>query len=386
MKRTRQNRIGIVAGALASVVVSGAVMGEIRAGTASGPGAGAEISTLVITSEDGERIEIVVREDKVDARLNGLRIAPDRVRREGDTITILGEDGEAIRTLNLAPKPGVFMTPTPPTPPGYSMGGGLSVEATPPVMLGVTLSSVGEALQAQLGVSPHAILIDDVLAGLPADKAGLRRWDIITAVDGESLDDTKSLHGSLKTSKPGETMRLGVVRQARELEIEVELAAYDAGALSRVERLEFQTEAPAPGVWGLFSGRGEHGLDAAREALLAAQRRLEEIHREHGDLIDADKIRRDIEQAMRELQSRRHELPSMFQWRFDDQGRLLRVPGGEGEAPREGRLEELEKRFEERLGALEHRWSGVESMFDRMLERLEEALAARRGEDPESGD
>lgn len=380
MNRTLQNGFGLIAGALVSAVVSGAAAGEIR--VTGEPGAGVSISTQAVVSEDGERIEIVVRGDKIDARVDGLRIAPDRVLREGDTITILGDGGETIRKLSLAPAPGVFLAPTPPTPPVPPVvlrSGDQVIDFPPRVMLGVTLGSVGEALQAQLGVSPHAVLVEDVLEGLPAGKAGLRRWDIITAVNGESLDGTNSLHGILKKSEPGETMRLEVVRRAHGLELAVELAAYDPGALHPVEARDFsQPNATAPNIWGLFSERGERGIDAAREALLAAQRRLEEARREHGEKFDAEKIGRDIEQAMRELQKRRPELQSVFQWRFDDQGRLLRVPEAEGETPHEDRLKALEQRFEERLGALERRWSGVESMFDRMLERLEEALAARR--------
>ena len=52
-----------------------------------------------------------------------------------------------------------------------------------PGHLGILLADVPEALRAHLGVDDGA-MAQDVLPGSPAEKAGLRRFDVLLAVDG----------------------------------------------------------------------------------------------------------------------------------------------------------------------------------------------------------
>lgn len=71
-----------------------------------------------------------------------------------------------------------------------------------------------------------AALITEVMEGSPADKAGLRRGDIILAVDGERLSQTYSLADALSKHRPGDKVKLTVWERGRRREITVTLAPH----------------------------------------------------------------------------------------------------------------------------------------------------------------
>ena len=62
-----------------------------------------------------------------------------------------------------------------------------------------------------------------VVSGTPADKAGLREGDIITAISDTKLDGNTSLRAALLKHKPGETVTLEVLRDGKPLSVNVTL-------------------------------------------------------------------------------------------------------------------------------------------------------------------
>ena len=50
------------------------------------------------------------------------------------------------------------------------------------------------------------------MAGSPADKAGLKNGDVITAVDGKSIDNANNLRAIMQNHKPGDAIQLTVVK------------------------------------------------------------------------------------------------------------------------------------------------------------------------------
>ena len=63
-----------------------------------------------------------------------------------------------------------------------------------------------------------------VVSGSPADKAGLRENDIITAINGTSLAEGNSLRQVLSQFKPGDKVTLTVLRDGKERTIDLTLA------------------------------------------------------------------------------------------------------------------------------------------------------------------
>lgn len=64
-----------------------------------------------------------------------------------------------------------------------------------------------------------------VVAGSPADKAGLEERDIITAINGTKIDQTHSLTSLLNSHQPGDKVELTVLRDGKTKTITAELGA-----------------------------------------------------------------------------------------------------------------------------------------------------------------
>ncbi len=57
--------------------------------------------------------------------------------------------------------------------------------------------------------------VEAVTAGSPAEKAGLKKGDVITKVDGEVITGSESLVATVRGHRPGDTVTLTVVEQRR---------------------------------------------------------------------------------------------------------------------------------------------------------------------------
>lgn len=59
--------------------------------------------------------------------------------------------------------------------------------------------------------------------GSPAQKAGILRGDIITAIGGLNIDQQRSYLNALFAHAPGETVVISLIRDNRSMDIEVTL-------------------------------------------------------------------------------------------------------------------------------------------------------------------
>lgn len=90
--------------------------------------------------------------------------------------------------------------------------------------LGVSIQPVTPAIARAMGLNkPGGALIGDVTPGSPAEKAGLRRGDIVLAINGEAIGETRELSLKVAMLAPGTTARLRVHRDRSETEIPVVL-------------------------------------------------------------------------------------------------------------------------------------------------------------------
>jgi S1-C subfamily serine protease len=71
--------------------------------------------------------------------------------------------------------------------------------------LGIQLHELDPDLARMIGLGePRGALVVDVVEGEPAAMAGLRRWDVITAVSGESIEDATPSSGISSCGAPSE--------------------------------------------------------------------------------------------------------------------------------------------------------------------------------------
>ena len=90
--------------------------------------------------------------------------------------------------------------------------------------LGIQLHELDPDLARMIGLrEPRGALVVDVVEGEPAAEAGLRRWDVITAVSGSPIEDGDALVRTVSGLQPGAEVRLGVVRDGRPVTVAARL-------------------------------------------------------------------------------------------------------------------------------------------------------------------
>ena len=91
--------------------------------------------------------------------------------------------------------------------------------------LGISIEPIGEADAEYLGLPEVAgAFVQNVTPGAPAERAGLRRYDVITALDGEKVLTGNDLQHKIALKAPGDAVRITVYRGGRPREITAELA------------------------------------------------------------------------------------------------------------------------------------------------------------------
>jgi Do/DeqQ family serine protease len=92
-------------------------------------------------------------------------------------------------------------------------------------LLGVTVQGVTNDLAAGLGLSKaEGALVSDVTPGGAADKAGLKRGDVIVNYQGHAVIDTNTLRNEIAATKPGSTVTLSVMRDGRTSDMKATLS------------------------------------------------------------------------------------------------------------------------------------------------------------------
>jgi serine protease Do len=95
--------------------------------------------------------------------------------------------------------------------------------------MGVALRDVDADLRQALGLGEvSGALVEDVTAGSPAAHAGLRPYDIITAIDGTPVASDDATIRRVARMTPGQTARVEYRRDGRTAEVVLKLAARPA--------------------------------------------------------------------------------------------------------------------------------------------------------------
>ncbi|KFE33970.1 Do family serine endopeptidase [Thioclava atlantica] len=90
--------------------------------------------------------------------------------------------------------------------------------------LGVSIQPVSEDIAAALGLDkPEGVLVADVSSDTPAKTAGLKRGDIIVAVDGKPMKQPRDLTRAIGSDEPGTEVQLSLLRANKPLTLSVTL-------------------------------------------------------------------------------------------------------------------------------------------------------------------
>ncbi|HZZ62954.1 MAG TPA: DegQ family serine endoprotease [Roseiarcus sp.] len=125
-----------------------------------------------------------------------------------------------------------------------ALHGGKSVKRP---WLGATLQDVSKDIAENLGLArPAGALVADVIERGPAAAAGLKRGDVIGAIDGQEVDDAESVGFRLGVKPLGGSAKLRVVRDGRTLDLPLKLAS--APEIPPRDTLTIRTSSPFDGA------------------------------------------------------------------------------------------------------------------------------------------
>ncbi len=111
------------------------------------------------------------------------------------------------------------MVPPPPVPRADQPG-----PAKPSAFLGVSVSPVSEEDARRLGLAePTGVMVERVGKGSPAEKAGLKKGDVILEADGVVIDEPRRLKDVIASHMPGDVIEILLLRDGKETTVEVTL-------------------------------------------------------------------------------------------------------------------------------------------------------------------
>jgi len=236
------------------------------------------------------------RDGSMQATLDGRELAADRLVREGDRVSVLGPDGERIYELQVFGHNRGLGYPY--GEGGTAMifgagGGGFAAlegfNAKPRHVIGVVTTPVDGAVAAQLGLEPDsAVIINEVTADMPAAKAGLLPFDVITHIDGSAPVTRELLRERVSAANVGQVLRITLLRRGQPQDVDVAVGeTTDEVGMFPGYFMGDVADGSGDGVWDLtttfgnMSGddesleRAHLELENARESL---EQRLAELH------------------------------------------------------------------------------------------------------------
>lgn len=91
--------------------------------------------------------------------------------------------------------------------------------------IGATLGNLKDIDQTTLSElkieGTDGAFVDDVVLGTPAFKAGLKKYDVITGIDGSAVKTSDDVIQKIKAKKPGDKTTFSVIRDGKKLDLEI---------------------------------------------------------------------------------------------------------------------------------------------------------------------
>jgi len=185
----------------------------------------------VITEINGQRVEGEAQFRRMIHEIPAGRSAQFTVWREGKAQSVNVTLGKSEERGNMwfktAPRAFSFQLPKVEIPelapmPGMDWNGGVLAGAHP--RLGIDAEDLSGQFGTYFGAPEgEGVLVREVNSGSPAEKAGVKSGDVITALNGERIRSLGDLREKLAAKREDKTVKLGVLRNKSEMTITVEL-------------------------------------------------------------------------------------------------------------------------------------------------------------------
>ena len=103
--------------------------------------------------------------------------------------------------------------------------------------LGVMIQELDQTTREAFGLNndTKGVLIGDVFKDQPADKAGFKRGDVVTSVDGKPVKNTNELRNAIAAIRPGKKVPIKVIRNNKTKTLTVTLTARDKADIDKKE-------------------------------------------------------------------------------------------------------------------------------------------------------
>ncbi len=170
------------------------------------------------------------RDGSIEATLDGQELSADRLVRDGDRLRVLGAGGELLYELQIFGDNRGLAYPYGEHGNTFRIGGiGLGglhalekLSSKPRHVIGVVTSPVSGGVAAQLGLEPDsALIINELTPDMPAAKAGLLPFDVITHIDGSAPVTRDMLRERVAAVAVGQPLHITLLRRGQPQELEV---------------------------------------------------------------------------------------------------------------------------------------------------------------------
>ncbi|MBQ3446711.1 MAG: PDZ domain-containing protein, partial [Synergistaceae bacterium] len=102
--------------------------------------------------------------------------------------------------------------------------------------LGVSVRGITPEMARAYGVEgTNGAMINDVFKGDPADRAGIKRGDVVVEINGQKVKDANDFVAKVRTLAPNSTAKLQIVRKGRKMTFNVKLAERNSKGDGSVE-------------------------------------------------------------------------------------------------------------------------------------------------------
>lgn len=96
--------------------------------------------------------------------------------------------------------------------------------------IGVSIQEIDQSTRQALNLGDReGVLVADVLKSGPADKAGIKRGDVIMNVNGKKVTSSNALRNYIATLKPGADIPFHIFRAGKEMDIAVKIGELTSG-------------------------------------------------------------------------------------------------------------------------------------------------------------